>query len=193
MPRHPAPHPKLRLVHIDDRDASLDAAMEWRPGDGFDAMFDCFVGYVATIGLRLLGREDEVDDLIQEVFCKAWQHIGSLREPGAVKGWLATITVRQAQAHLRRRRARRLIGLDQWDGYHQLAVPCASADERLLVTQLFEHLDRLSSKDRVAWSLRHLQGERISVVAERCGCSISSAKRRIARAQAALREVTRDE
>jgi RNA polymerase sigma-70 factor (ECF subfamily) len=38
----------------------------------------------------------------------------------------------------------------------------------------------------VAWSVRHLEGETMERVAELCGCSLSTAKRRVQSAQDAL-------
>jgi DNA-directed RNA polymerase specialized sigma24 family protein len=43
----------------------------------------------------------------------------------------------------------------------------------------------------LAWSLRHLEGERLEDVAERCGCSLATAKRWIATAQARLEKEIR--
>jgi RNA polymerase sigma-70 factor (ECF subfamily) len=45
----------------------------------------------------------------------------------------------------------------------------------------------------VAWLLRHVEGERLQDVALACGCSLATAKRRIASAQAALAGVIDDE
>ena len=38
-----------------------------------EALFQRYAPYVARIGLRLLGREPDVDDLIQEVFFAAFR------------------------------------------------------------------------------------------------------------------------
>ena len=52
-------------------------------------LFRRYAPYVATIGLRLLGRDDELDDLVQDVFIEAHRGLHSLRTPDAIKGWLA--------------------------------------------------------------------------------------------------------
>src|SRR5215470_14551684 len=61
---------------------------------GLADLFRRYARYVATIGLRLLGRDDELDDLVQDVFIEAHRGLHGLRTPDAIKGWLARITVR---------------------------------------------------------------------------------------------------
>jgi RNA polymerase sigma-70 factor, ECF subfamily len=51
-----------------------------------DALFRRYSAYVAAVALRLLGRDDEVDDVVQEVFLAALRGLRQLREEGAVKG-----------------------------------------------------------------------------------------------------------
>ena len=100
-PSHSKRPPALRLVSESEQ-APLPALSD------FDALFHRFAPYVATIGLRILGRDGEVDDLVQEVFFEAHRGLESLRSPDAVKGWLARICVRKATRRLKRRRLRAL-------------------------------------------------------------------------------------
>src|SRR5258708_2484860 len=85
----------------------LTMAMD-HPALDLEAAFRRYSRYVAAVALRLLGRDDEVDDVVQEVFLAALRGMRRLREPEAVRGWLATVTVRIAGRRLRRRRLRTL-------------------------------------------------------------------------------------
>src|SRR5690606_41700096 len=100
-----------------------------QPGDVLpatdSALFERFAPYVARIGLRLLGRESDVDDLIQEVFLAAFRQRHQVREPQAFKSWLAIIAVRTARRQLRRRRMRAFVGLDT------LAAPLELRDQSM--------------------------------------------------------------
>src|SRR5262245_66306706 len=69
-----------------------------------DAAFRAHAGFVASVALRVLGRPSEVDDLVQDVFLCVLHRLGSLRDPGALRGWLAVITARLARRRLRSRR-----------------------------------------------------------------------------------------
>jgi RNA polymerase sigma-70 factor (ECF subfamily) len=151
--------------------------------------------YVAAVAIRILGRDDEVDDVVQDVFLAAQRGMLKLRDPRAIKHWLATVTVRTARRRLRLRRARTLLRLSDRSprSYDDLAAPGASPDERALLSCLYAALDELPVGARLAWTLRHVEGERVDQVARLCGCSLATAKRRIAQAQAALEGMLRDD
>tara|TARA_R110002096_G_scaffold435826_2_gene663526 strand:- start:41351 stop:41911 length:561 start_codon:yes stop_codon:yes gene_type:complete len=154
-----------------------------------DTLYDDYSSYVAAIGLRLLGRDSEIDDLVQDVFLDAVRGLGQLRDPEATRGWLATLTVRTARRRLRRNRLRRfVVGGDEYD-YSNLVDSSASPEERLLLTRCYEVLETLPANQRLAWTLRHVEGESLTSVATRCECSLASAKRYVQRAQERLQEV----
>jgi RNA polymerase sigma-70 factor (ECF subfamily) len=149
-------------------------------------LFKRFAPYVARIGLRLLGREADVDDLIQEVFFAAFRQRDQLRDPNAAKNWLATIAVRTARRQLRMRRVRQFVGLDSGSPALDLPNPALSPEQRAMLSRVYEILDGLGVERRLAWTLRYIEGEKLEIVAERCGCSLATVKRRIASAQALL-------
>jgi RNA polymerase sigma-70 factor (ECF subfamily) len=176
MSAHPSP---LRLV---DATSPL-------PDVDIDSVFRSYSGYIASVGLRLLGRDADVDDVVQEVFVVAMRGLRNLREPAAIKGWLATVAVRIARRRLRRRRLRMFLGLESEPDYADLVV-AASQEKALLITRAYEVLDELPVDHKIAWTLRHVEGEPLDSVARLCGCSLATAKRRIAAAQTVLdREV----
>jgi RNA polymerase sigma-70 factor (ECF subfamily) len=70
--------------------------------------------------------------------------------------------------------------------YERLAAPGAAPDERALLQKVYQLLDAQPVRERLAWCLRHVEGEPLERVAELCGCSLATAKRRIAAVQARL-------
>jgi RNA polymerase sigma-70 factor (ECF subfamily) len=155
-------------------------------GDLLDDVYRRYCRYVGAVVLRLGGRRGEVDDLVQEVFVEAARGIQALRDAAAVKGWLATIAVRLVRRRLQVRRVWRLFGLDAEVDYAGLVDPGASPHDKLLVRTVYRLLDEQSVADRVAFTLHHIEGEKLEEVARLCRCSLATAKRRIARVQAAL-------
>jgi RNA polymerase sigma-70 factor, ECF subfamily len=192
----PDPPRHLRLLSpehpVSPEDPREDGGSAGDPGDPTAAPVDlgtafrAYSRYVAYIGMRVLGRRDEVDDLVQDVFLDAVRGMERLREPTAAKAWLATLTVRKAHRILRRRRLRRFFGLDEGADYGEIVDPRASASERAMIADLYRMLDALPAAERIAWSLRHLEGEPLERVAALCDCSLATAKRRIAAAHAVL-------
>jgi RNA polymerase sigma-70 factor (ECF subfamily) len=165
------------------------------PGEGgswLEQVYRRYAPYVAAVVLRLSGRSTEVDDLVQDVFVEATRGIEQLREPEAVKGWLATIAVRVCRRRLRLRRVRLLLGLDAGFDYATLVDPGASPVDRILLATVYRVLDEVAVEARVAFALHHLEGETLEAVARLCDCSLATAKRRIAAAHARLREVFGD-
>jgi RNA polymerase sigma-70 factor, ECF subfamily len=158
----------------------------------FESVFARFAPYVARIGVRLLGRDDEVDDLVQDVFMIAYRKQDQLRDPAAIKGWLATTAVRSARRRLKMRGLRRFVGLDEWHDYGQLADASAGPEEHLMVQSLFAALDDVPTDARIAWTLHHLEGKDLAEVAALTSCSTRTVKRRLAEARSLLQAVWND-
>jgi RNA polymerase sigma-70 factor, ECF subfamily len=74
-----------------------------REGDraAFAELYRTHVRMVHGLLLARVPRAD-VDDLVQEVFLTAMRRLGSLRDPAAFPGWLATIARNHGTDHLRR-------------------------------------------------------------------------------------------
>lgn len=175
MPLSRIQTPVLKLVGGDASDPPLGV------------IYRRYCPYVAAVILRLQGRTNDVDDLVQDVFVEAARGIAGLREPDAIKGWLATIAVRLVRRRLRRRRLGGFFGLDVEADYSQLVDPKASPADRLFAIEVYAVLDQLPVDDRLALALHLIEGEKLEAVARLCGCSLATTKRRIARAQAALK------
>ncbi len=178
-----APHPPLRLVEPLAPGEPIESDL--------DRVFRAHSGYVAAVAIRLMGRHDEVDDVVQEVFVAAMRGLRSLREPAAIRGWLATVAVRVARRRLRRRRFAAVFGRDTMPDYADLIV-AAPQDKVLLIKRAYRILDALPVNTKIAWMLRHVEGEALDAVAQMCGCSLATAKRRIAAAQTALEQEVRE-
>lgn len=162
-----------------DSSASSLAMTRPAPALALDEVYVRYAPYVAAIGLRLLGRDDEVDDLVGDVFVEALRGIGQLREPDALKAWLATVTVRLARRKLQLRRVRSLFWESDETAYERVADGSASPEERAFVARIYARLDALPVDERVAWTLHHLEGETLEATAALCNCSLATVKRRV--------------
>ena len=151
----------------------------------FEQAYALHAGYVAGLAGRILGRNDEVPDVVQEVFLIAHRRLRDVRQAGALRTWLGRITVREASRRLRWRRLRYFLQPTPLEV--DLIADEADTELRPLVALLYVALDRLPAHERTAWVLRHLLDEPLDQVAELCGCSLATAKRRIATADTALR------
>lgn len=155
---------------------------------GLDALYARYAPYVAAIATRVLGRQAEVEDVVQEVFSLA---VGGLRrreDHREIKSWLATVTVRRSVQQLRLRSVWSLFDLADEPSYDSLAEHGADTEEKELIGDVYRALDRLPPRQRVPWVLRHVEGQSLEQVAELCGCSLATVKRRIAAAHDRIRK-----
>ena len=164
---------------------------------GIEDLFKRHAPAVATLGLAMLQSVEEADDLVQDVFVKAWRAIDRLENPEGARPWVMTIAIRLARTRLRRRKLTRLLFSAEEPDFEQIAASAALPEHRDLVRHLYAILDKLPVELRLAWVLRYLEAETVESVAALCGWSLSTAKRRIqsahARVTTKLNAITRDQ
>src|SRR5689334_561067 len=153
-----------------------------------DSLFRRYSSYVAAVAHRLLGRDEDVDDTVQEVFLAAVRGLRTVRDPQAVKSWLACIAVRVSRRKLRKRRLRSFLGLEDPATYGKVTDTSASPEQRALLERVYRVLDDMPTGDRIAWALRYVEGEPLESVAALSGCSLATAKRRIRAAARTIEE-----
>ncbi len=145
------------------------------------ALFDRFGPLVNAVLYRVLGGGADHDDRVQETFIEALRALPTLRDDGALRAWITTIAVRVARAELRRRRVRRFLRLADEELPEPPCVDDHGAREALRAT--WRILETLPTDERLAFTLRFIHGEELTVVAEACGCSLATVKRWLARAE----------
>jgi RNA polymerase sigma-70 factor (ECF subfamily) len=118
---------------------------------------------------------------------RAFESLHLLRDPGAFAGWLRRLAVCAAMELLRsRRRRRRWLWFLPPEELPEQEAPGVDEATREALRATYEVLDTLPVEERVAFSLRVLDGMPLAEVAVACGCSLATAKRRIARAEQAF-------
>lgn len=150
-----------------------------------DALFDRYAALVERTLRRVLGRELHVDlaDLIHDCFVQSLASLKRLREADALPGWIRSIAVHVAYRSIRARRARSWLMF--WEPAAIPDVPAEEADPEVrdAYVRTYAVLDRLGADDRIAFVLRHVEGLELEELAEACGVSLSTIKRRLARAE----------
>jgi RNA polymerase sigma-70 factor (ECF subfamily) len=107
-----------------------------------------------------------------------------------------TIAIRLARTRLRRRKLTRILFRAEEPDFERIAAVGVPPEQRDMVRRLYGVLDRIPVELRIAWVLHHVQEETVQSVAELCGWSLSTAKRRLqtadARVTARLNAMTKD-
>lgn len=152
-----------------------------------------FAQPVRGLIFRLLGRDTELEDTVQDVFVRAIESISRLRDPSALRSWVMGIAVRTARIRLQNRRRRRWLSFFAPTDLPEIADSGASPEVREALSALARVLDQLSTDERIAVVLRF--GERMTLpeAAATCGVSLSTFKRRLGRGEQRFRALTSDE
>ena len=148
----------------------------------FVRRFAPYVHAIAVRGYRL--SEQDGEDVFQEVFIRAWTHIGDLRDDAAIRPWLGQLTRRLAIDRLRAR-AREAIREDL-DTLHDVPTRDAPAalDDAITVREAIEHLPGIHREivDRF-----FIEGQSHATIAADLGIAEGTVASRICRARERLR------
>jgi RNA polymerase sigma-70 factor (ECF subfamily) len=154
-------------------------------------LHDRFAGEVNGLVWRLLGADQEHDDIVHQIFCQLILNVHVVREAEKLPGWVRSVTVHTVYSELRKRGVRRLFAAAQSRKPEEFEDAAASLESRDLLARVYSVLDRMPAANRMAFSLRYIEGKQLSEVATLCGCSLATVKRRVARAEADLADLRR--
>ncbi len=173
------------LPQVRDDQALVDGL---RAGDAWAraALFDRYAPDVERILRRILGYELHTDmaDLVHDTFVQVLTSFESLRDAGALRGWIQSIAAHTAYRTIRSRRVRRWLRFWEPSQIPEVAVDSVDPDVHEAFRRTYQALDRLPADERVAFVLRHVEGMDLGQLAETCRVSLSTIKRRLARAEA---------
>ncbi|MGM0562783.1 MAG: RNA polymerase sigma factor RpoE [Pseudomonadota bacterium] len=177
----------------------VDYELVKRVQSGEKAAFDLLVRKYQSRVVSLVGRfvnsPDEVDDVAQEAFIKAYRGLKNFRGDSAFYTWLYRIAVNTAKNYLVSRQRRGThIGADiqeaeQYDGAELLRE--YDTPEQLLESEqardkVIEAIQALPDELREAIMLRELEGLSYEEIAQMMGCPIGTVRSRIFRAREAI-------
>jgi RNA polymerase sigma-70 factor (ECF subfamily) len=163
------------------------AGEEW----ACEALFRRHAGSINGLAYRLLGRDSDVDDLVQESFIEAFAVLTRLRAPEAFASFLRSIVVHRATKLIRRRRLLARLGLRRGSDAIDLDAivsRSAPADVATELRRVYLKIESLPAELRVPLVLRRVDGLMLDEIAELVGASLATVKRRLARAEQALGE-----
>lgn len=157
--------------------------------DASTALFDRYGDEVERLLYRVLGPDQEIEDLLQDVFVAAFGSIKRLKKPEALRNWLRGIAVRKARKCIVKRRRWRFIRFlpgTELPERETITLP-VEVSEALKAT--YAVLDEMQADERLAFALRRIDGMELTAVAKACGVSLSTIKRRLSRAQQRFRQL----
>lgn len=172
-----------------------------RRGDGraIAALYDRYNRLVYSLGYRMLGDREAAEELVQEVFLRAWRQAQTYQPSlGRLSTWLLGIARNLAVDELRRRgsRPQRTDGDVEEQLEHIASTSTDEPAEQLAIStrreEVLRALDELPPPQREVMELAYYGGLTQSEIAERLNQPLGTVKTRMRLATQKLRELLRE-
>ncbi len=161
----------------------------------FDILVLKYQHKIVGLVSRYLRDQDEVADVTQEAFIKAYRALPRFRGDSAFYTWLYRIAINTAKNHLvskSRRPPNTDIDIDDGEFHDNSAVlrdiesPEAALATQQLETVVYDAIDGLPEELKVAVTLREFEGLSYEEIAEVMECPVGTVRSRIFRAREAI-------
>jgi len=168
-----------------------------RDGDAeaFRVLVDGHARRAFALAYRLMGNEQDADDVVQESFIRAHRRLRGFESRANFATWFHRIVVNCAIDALRARNARREDARgDAVDAVGEAMPSDNPSPERLarsaeIRRRVEASLDMLTPQERTAFALRHYEGRSIDEISQTLRIQESAAKHAVFRAVRKLRTV----
>ena len=176
-------------------DAELIAAVLNGETASFEPLVKKYQPRVFATARRYARRESEVEDIVQEVFLKAFQKLRSFRGDAPFEHWLMRLAVRTCYDFLRAHRRNREMSFadisdEESDWLERFgANPSDASEQAAAARELVERLlAQLSPAARLVLTLLEIEDRSVKEIAALTGWSLSVVKIRAFRARAEMRK-----
>lgn len=156
---------------------------------------------VLRLAMNMVRRVEDARDIYQESFLRIYRNLHRFRFECSFYTWLYRIVTNVALDHLRRKTSRREDQApvpddvdsgtrDFFDRQPEMR-PAANPEKHLLGQELGEHiasaLERLSSRERMVFEMKHYHGLKLRAIGDMLGTSEETVKNSLFRATRKLR------
>lgn len=146
-------------------------------------LYDHFGTLINRMVGKMLGVDQDHDDVVQQVFVNILESIGKVKNPEALKTWIISVTVNTVRRELRVRKYRRIFRFMSRVPERRLSHGRDDSEGALCATRFYEILNGMGTDDRIVFALHCVQDQTFEEIAAACSCSLSTVKRRFARAK----------
>ena len=189
---------QLPVTETADDDLSLVRASKSGDVAAFEKLVERYDRKLLRIAQNLMHNREDAEEVVQETFLKAFQHMGQFRGDAKFSTWLIRIAMNQALMMLRRLRSGKEISIDRDFQSEEDNLPIDVADWAANPEELYgaaelreilrNRLKQLHPRLRVVFVLRDIEGLSVQQTAEALNLSVAAVKARSWRARSQLRE-----
>lgn len=143
----------------------------------FEALVDMYSEQLYWQIRKLVVNHDEANDLLQNVFMKAWKNIHNFRGDAKLSTWLHKIAINESLNFLHQERQKREITDDTGDLYLFNKIESDSYfDGEALELALQKAIASLPEKQRVVFNMRYYDEMKYDEMSEILGTSVGALK-----------------
>lgn len=163
----------------------------------FRVLIERYEGMVFDLAHRYADLSEDAEDLAQDIFLKAYDRLGDLRNPERFASWLYGIALNHCRDYAKNvRRDTYAFSHSDQDATRILAGPDDRQDLRLEAKEdgryLWAALDDLSPTYSIPFLLKYRDGLTYKAMSKRMDVSVSALKVRVHRARKKLRRLIQD-
>jgi RNA polymerase sigma-70 factor, ECF subfamily len=170
-----------------DRWGDEDLALVERAQNGDrEALGELFMRHAQTVRRLLasvIGTNQDVDDLVQDVFVQVFRSLRNFRKESRFSTWLHQVTLYAAYNHLRRPQQRAFLT----DNPEALAAPSGEGESSALdalhgretLARLNAIISSIKPKKRIAFVLFAVEGHSVNEISEMVDAPVPTVKSRI--------------
>jgi RNA polymerase sigma-70 factor (ECF subfamily) len=184
---------------MEPTDAELIAAVLDGDSASFEPLIRKYQPRVFATARRYARRDSEVEDIVQEVFIKAFQKLKGFRGEAPFEHWLMRLAVRTCYDFLRGHQRNRETAFSELtepeaDWLERFVVqPDAAVENADAARQLVDRiLSRLPPAARLVITLLEIEGRPVKEIAAMTGWSVPLVKVRAFRARAEMRKILKN-
>ncbi len=166
--------------------------------EAFEELVNRYEKKIYRLGLNLTGNPEDAEDMLQETFLKAYEHLPNFREDSRFYTWIVRIAINQGLMKLRKRRSSKEVQMEDATNDDGEVIPREFADwrpnpeqemERAELENILQNAARaLPMTFRTVFFLRDVEGLSTEETAEMLNLSEGAVKARLFRARLRLRE-----
>lgn len=182
----------VRTSRADAYEANSDAALAHQAAEGdmyaFRVLVERYQRPMAALVSRIAGNPDDVDDIVQELFLRAWKGLPRFRGDAQFSTWLYRIAVNTAIKHRARRKNEVALSLSTDDltgGLDRLYVgedvlpseggdPYRAAHQKEREEAVHKAVQSLPEKQRAVVVLHYFDGHSCEEISQIVGCSLGT-------------------
>jgi len=168
--------------------------------ESFDQLILRWERPIYALAYRVIGREEEARDVVQETFLRAYRGIGSFRGQAKFSSWIYRIALNLCRDWIRRERRTPVSPVPEGADLGEMAAergPVESIEELVarqdLSRVVAKAMEQLPEEQRTAIILKEYHGMTFQEIADLQGCPLSTVKTRLYQGLIVLRRRLQEE